>query len=247
MKEFLVLTFTTVLIHQCFTLTLPSTFTRCDKRKSDFNQCLSRAIQDVVNQLDKPFDDYCLPSLEHLVLKDLLVEFGNETTCIRQKYSNFKIHGFTKINTTKAELDFENQVLWLNMTSFKLVFGYEHQIRGRFIVLPIDVSTAAKATLTSPTFKMRYKFKPYLRQNEKYDKVVDSRLIMEAQNITFNYGNLFDNKRLSEDIVAQFNANWEDILQFWQAAFPQVYVNVFEKIFNDFFSRVPVHEIFDGF
>ena len=94
---------------------------------------------------------------------------------------------------------------------------------------------------------MRYKFEPYLRQNEKYDKVVDSRLIMEAQNITFNYGNLFNNKRLSEDIVAQFNANWEDILQFWQAAFPQVYVNVFEKIFNDFFSRVPVHEIFDGF
>ncbi|KAJ3660252.1 hypothetical protein Zmor_004708 [Zophobas morio] len=93
---------------------------------------------------------------------------------------------------------------------------------------------------------MRYKFEPYLRQNEKYDKVVDSRLIMEAQIITFSYGNLFKNKRLSEDIVAQVNENWEDILQFWQAAVPQVYVNVFEKIFNDFLYRVPVHEIFDG-
>ncbi|KAJ3661639.1 hypothetical protein Zmor_006027 [Zophobas morio] len=247
MKQFVVFTFLSVLVHQYFCVTLPSTFTKCDTRKSDFHQCLSKAIQDAISQLDKPLEDYRLPNLEPLVSEDLAVEFGDETTCMKQKFTNFKIHGLTKINTTKAEVHFENQFIWINITFFELIFEYNHEMRGKVIVLPIDASVVERATFINPTFRMRYKFEQFVKQNQRYDRVVDSQLIMEAQNLTLDYGgNFFDSERLNEEIVAHFNEKWQDVLKFFEDTFPQVYVKVFEKIFNDFLDKVPFREILDG-
>ena len=80
-----------------------SSFKKCDLRASDFDQCLSNAIQDAIQHLKEPLLEYGLPQLEPFQTpKEVILEYGNETTGIRQKYSNLKITGFTKIEKTSA-------------------------------------------------------------------------------------------------------------------------------------------------
>ncbi|CAH1382505.1 unnamed protein product [Tenebrio molitor] len=70
-----VLTFLGVLcLANC--LKLPSTFTKCDKRKFDFNNCLSEAIKNAITQLDRPMDEYSLPSLEPFFAPFLFAKAG---------------------------------------------------------------------------------------------------------------------------------------------------------------------------
>jgi hypothetical protein len=78
-----------------------STFTKCDKRKIDFDDCLSEAIKNVISQLDKPMEEYNLPSFEPFFLPMILikrVKNGN----FDKKLKNYKISGHTKITDLKA-------------------------------------------------------------------------------------------------------------------------------------------------
>jgi hypothetical protein len=78
-----------------------STFTKCDKRKIDFNDCLSEAIKNVISQLNKPVEEYNLPSFEPFFLPMILikrVKNGN----FDKKLKNYKISGHTKITDLKA-------------------------------------------------------------------------------------------------------------------------------------------------
>jgi hypothetical protein len=78
-----------------------STFTKCDKRKIDFDDCLSEAIKNAISQLDKPMEEYNLPSFEPFFLPMILikrVKNGN----FDKKLKNYKISGHTKITDLKA-------------------------------------------------------------------------------------------------------------------------------------------------
>jgi hypothetical protein len=78
-----------------------STFTKCDKRKIDFDDCLSEAIKNAISQLDKPMEEYNLPSFEPFFLPMILikrVKNGNFDKTLK----NYKISGHTKITDLKA-------------------------------------------------------------------------------------------------------------------------------------------------
>jgi hypothetical protein len=82
-------------------IVLASTFTKCDKRKIDFDDCLSEAIKNAVSQLDKPMDEYNLPSFEPFFIPIILskaVQNGN----FDNKLKNYRIFGHTKITDLKA-------------------------------------------------------------------------------------------------------------------------------------------------
>ena len=76
---------------------------KCDRRRSDFNQCLSKTIHKTLRLLDKPLKVYGLPSLYDVTFPpDAVIEFGNTTDGLRQKYHNYRIIGLTKPRSVRA-------------------------------------------------------------------------------------------------------------------------------------------------
>ncbi|KAJ3658225.1 hypothetical protein Zmor_009978 [Zophobas morio] len=248
MKTNLAFLFLLMLIKSHHFLKLPSGFHKCDTRESDFDRCLSQAIQGAIEQLKQPIDDYGLPQMEPFTAPESArCELGNETDGIRQKYYNYKISGLTKIVKTDAKLDYGKRTLTLTLFYNKNVtFAFDYQMVGRIIVLYVNSTTTATSTIIKPTFKLTFTLEEYKKNDEKYLKVVDTVFRMEGKTGAVVFQNLFNNTRLNEDINIAISENWEDSLEYWQKSFPKVFSIPFENIFNKLLEQVPVTELIDG-
>ncbi|KAH0822579.1 hypothetical protein GEV33_000212 [Tenebrio molitor] len=78
-----------------------STFIKCDTRKSDFDESLSEAIKNAIIQLDRPMEEYNLPSLEPFFVPFFFSKAG-EKPAFESKFKNYRIFGHTKITDLKA-------------------------------------------------------------------------------------------------------------------------------------------------
>ena len=79
-----------------------SSFKKCDKKRTDFNQCLSDAIHGALKILNKPLPSYGLPSLYDVTLPEV-ISFGNRTYGLLQKYDHLKLIGLSKPTNINAK------------------------------------------------------------------------------------------------------------------------------------------------
>ncbi|XP_063924786.1 uncharacterized protein LOC135138733 [Zophobas morio] len=235
------------LVTFCATLNLPPSFKKCKLRSGAFDQCLSTAIQDAIQQLKKPLPDYGLPSIEPFEApKEVFLEYGNETTGIRQKYFNIKIGGFTKIEKTSARFNLERKILFLNITFSELLFSSGYEARGRFILYPIDVSTTVAMKIIKPTFKVVFNLEKYEKENTKYFRALDSFLDIVLDGMTYDFKNIFQEEVLNKEFNRGMNGKWQNIVGFLQATFPKFWITLFEQTFNNLLERVPASDLFVG-
>ncbi|KAJ3652898.1 hypothetical protein Zmor_018826 [Zophobas morio] len=84
-----------------------SGFKKCDRRRTDFNRCLSKAIYGAVTSLDKPLKSHGLPNLYDLEYPpDVKAEFGNSTYGLKQKFSKLRFIGLSEPQEIAARMDF---------------------------------------------------------------------------------------------------------------------------------------------
>jgi hypothetical protein len=86
----------------CYRFTA-STFKKCDKKQSDFDQCLSTAVKDALPQLNVEKKEVGLPSFEPLEVPSLVIGAGTGPVGLVQNYKNIKLSGFTKAESLKAK------------------------------------------------------------------------------------------------------------------------------------------------
>ncbi|KAJ3658242.1 hypothetical protein Zmor_009994 [Zophobas morio] len=247
MKNILALVYVLVTLNSCLSLQLPPGFKKCDASKPDFNSCLSEAIPCAIKQLTKPIPEYGLPQLEpFLVPEKSNCEFGNETMAIRQKYSNFRLYGLTKIDKGKAVWDCKNKALELELYYDKIVIVVDYELVGRIVLLPVNVSTKVGVELSQTVFKLKFSLDEYKGKDGNHFKVVDATLKIVAKNMKVNYKNLFKNKLVDKAMCEDFNTNWQDILEYWQKVLPKVYAEPFGDAFSTLLEKVPVKNLVDG-
>lgn len=77
-----------------------SSFKKC---KSSDKKCLSESAFEALHQLNKPFKEVNLPSLEPLQVPSLTINAGNGPVGLQQNFKNVKIYGFSTPETTEFE------------------------------------------------------------------------------------------------------------------------------------------------
>ncbi|XP_063924200.1 uncharacterized protein LOC135138207 [Zophobas morio] len=235
------------LVTFCATLNLPPSFKKCNLRSGDLDQCLSTAIQEAIQQLKKPLPDYGLPNLEPFEPpKEAFLEYGNETTGIRQKYFNIKMNGFTKIEKTSARFNLKRKILFVNITFSELLFSSDYEARGKFILYPVDVSTTAALKLIKPTFKVVFKLEEYQKENAKYFRALGGSVYIFLDKMTYDFKNIFQEELLNKELNRGMNDNWKNIARFLQATFPTFWITLFQQMFNNVLEKVPASDLFDG-
>ncbi|KAJ3661640.1 hypothetical protein Zmor_006028 [Zophobas morio] len=234
-------------LHQYQSAKLPTNFKKCDKGKPDFDKCLSSAIQDAIKHLNKPLAEYGLVSLDPYVTpNERKIVFGDEITGLRQKFSKFKMSGFTDIENTDARMDFPHKILYLDLVVPKLVCSFEYEAHGRMVLVPVDVVTPAAATLNSTSFKMTFPLQEFKQGNDIHYKVTGSKMIFIPTSVHYDFKKIVGNEDVDKGLNALMDKNWLNIAMFWQRLFPGMLVRGFEKLFNNLLEKVPVVDLFDG-
>ncbi|CAH1382501.1 unnamed protein product [Tenebrio molitor] len=239
-----VLTFLGVLcLANC--LKLPSTFTKCDKRKSDFNSCLSDAIKTAIKQLDRPMEEYSLPSLEPFFVPFFLAKTGVKLP-FDSKFRNFKIFGHTKITHLKATMNFEDKTLTIVMKNPEMRYEFDYETKGVMFVIPIESSGPALVTAQNVTYTLSFSFEEYTRDGQKYFQVIDTKLEMAPQSMTAHFKNLFRSKNLEDAFNQEITLNWKQATQYFESIYFDSYAQGYGDVFNNFLEKVPVAELFGG-
>ncbi|XP_063924913.1 uncharacterized protein LOC135138821 [Zophobas morio] len=221
---------------------------KCDRRRTDFNQCLSKTIHKTLRLLDKPLKLYGLPSLYDVTFPpDAVIEFGNTTDGLRQKYHNYRIIGLTKPRSIRARLDsgVATNTLTIETTYSKLVWKCECEANGTLVLLPLNVRTPLEFTFDNPTFIFAFELEEYEKAAATYFRVIESAFDARARDIRFDFKHLFSNTWLNDEFNSELSAKGSQMYALVKH-YEAIFAPYFGSVFNSFLEKVPVVELFDG-
>ncbi|KAH0815009.1 hypothetical protein GEV33_007782 [Tenebrio molitor] len=216
------------LANLCFGAKLPTTFKKCDKKQSDFDQCLSTAVKDALSQLN-------VGKKEELG-QDPLVSLKIT------KMSNF----LDLANSLKANrMDFEKKTLELDVDYPEIIMNFEYQISGKILVLPIQGEGPGRMTLIKPRILLTLYLEEYEKKNKKYYKVVKNTLLIEPQGLHYKLDNLFNgDKALGDNINQVLNDNGKEVYADVKTSYEEAFGKIFATVSDNLLTRVPVAELF---
>ncbi|RZB54430.1 JHBP domain containing protein [Asbolus verrucosus] len=229
----------------CFCAKLPSSFRKCDRNKKDFNQCLSKAVEDAVRQLTKPIKELGLPSMEPLEVPSLVIGAGSGAVAFEQNYQNTSVSGYGKMSCSKAEMNFETKTFYVHCTFPEVKMEFKYEISGRILLLPIYGKGPGAITLERVETDLTFKLDEYDKKGVKYFKVANVTLVMDPQLIRFKLENLFDgDEALGRNINSVLNDNWKEVFADVKPSYEDAFGKIYFSIFNNVLSKVPVNELF---
>ncbi|CAH1382503.1 unnamed protein product, partial [Tenebrio molitor] len=221
------------------------TVTKCDKRKIDFNDCLSGAIKKTITQLDKPLKEYNLPSFEPLFLPMFLPKTGTKNN-FHAKFKNYRIFGHTKITDLKATMNFENKTLTITITNPEVRYELDYEAKGVMFLLPIDASGPALVIGQNVQYTLNFTFEEYTKDNQDYLLVIESKLDSHPESLKFHFGNLFKDEILNDGFNREINQNWKTVFEQFKAIYFDSYAQGYGNVLNNFLGKVPLIDLFDG-
>ena len=239
-----------------------SSFKKCDKRRNDFNQCLSDVVYEGFKVLDKPLKSHGLPSLHYIEFpSDVIIEVGNSTYGLAQKFSKFRSIGLSNPESVTARLEFGPLVstLTIEASYAEITWQMDYEAQGTTVLLPLNVQTSLDLimgespqlqlsrfvhgqVLGNPTFTFTIELEEY-EKGATYFKVIHSDFGMETDDFTPRFKQLFSDKLLNDEFNSAINEKGVQIFSIYKPL--HVYVAPhFGSIFNSFFEKVPVADLF---
>ncbi|KAJ3651228.1 hypothetical protein Zmor_017279 [Zophobas morio] len=225
---------------------MPSTFQKCTRNKSDFNQCLLKAVENAVHQLNHPMMAVGLISLEPLEVSSINVSPGTGAAQFTQIYKNVKIYGFSKAKFSKFDFDFDKKTITFECSVSNIRVEAEYDFKGRIMVIPFNGKGSAVITLDDVNFVFTFNLDEYDKSGEKYYKIKKSTLVAGPQLIHFQLDNLFgEDEALGKHLNDVFNENWKALWDDVESSYEEVFNQLITNDFDRFLEKVPVSEIFD--
>ncbi|RZC34513.1 takeout-like [Asbolus verrucosus] len=222
-----------------------SSFKKCNRKQSDFNECLTSAVEDAIRQLTQPIKEVNLPNLEPLEVPSLIIGAGHGAVAFSQNYKNLQVSGFSKTECSKFDMNFESKVVTMECQAPQIRMEFQYEINGKILLLPIYGKGPGTITLDNIKEVLTFNLEEYEKKNKKFFKVVGSKLVMEPGLIHFQLDNLFDgDKVLGENILKVLNENWKEVYGDVQSSYEHAFGQIFTSIFSNLLAKVPVSELF---
>ena len=82
---------------------LASSFMKCNLKQTDFQQCLTKAVEDAIKQMNRPLKGVNLLNLGPLEIPGMTVAAGSQVLYTQQVFKNMKVSGFNETTCSKVE------------------------------------------------------------------------------------------------------------------------------------------------
>ncbi|KAJ3618490.1 hypothetical protein MTP99_006473 [Tenebrio molitor] len=163
-----------------------------------------------------------------------------------KKLKNYKISCHTKITDLKATMKFEDKAMTMAITNPEVRFEFDYVTKGVMFLMPIDTSGPGLIAAQNTTYTVTFTFEDYTRDKQNYFLVIDTKLEMDVQSMTFHFENLFKDKVLNEAFNRELDANTKKVLEYTFLIYLDGYAQGYERVFNNFLEKIPLTELFDG-
>lgn len=152
--------------------------------------------------------------------------------------------------------------MYTESLSPELRLDAEYELNGKILLLPVQGQGPCTITLGTDTKNLPITFpkhfflvnawlnhsitgEPYEKKGKRYIKIVDYKVSIVPERMTFKFDNLFNgDQRLGDEINKVVNENWDAIFKDVKASYDETFGLIFKDLSNRVFSRVPFNEIF---
>jgi hypothetical protein len=98
----------------------------------------------------------------------------------------------------------------------------------------------------NPIYTVKFTLEEYLKDDKKYLRVVDSKMTVKPEPMTFYFENLFKNKVLNDAFNQEMTESWKVVLANLSAGYIDSYAKAYGDVFNNFLEVVPLVDLFEG-
>ncbi|XP_063926348.1 protein takeout-like [Zophobas morio] len=241
---------------------LPQNFQKCARNRPDFKNCVFKAAQNGIPQLNKPYDELTLPNLEPLHLEEITIGGLDGPVTLQQKFKNCDLYGLSTLQVDQFVFDFDkNEIKISGMVPEIRILG-QYEVKGRVLLLPVDGRGDATIILSefllpelcilgmSDGFLEELKIEDVLsfeqkkKKNGTYLSFRSSRVGLEPGLVIFDFRSAVS-KNLSDRFNPVLNENWKLVFEDVQRDYEELIDKIVLSLANSFFSKVSVEEAFD--
>nr|XP_033333424.1 circadian clock-controlled protein [Megalopta genalis] len=222
---------------------LPEFLHVCKRSDPKLSDCIKASVENVKPYLVHGVPEYKLPSLEPLVLKELVSASGNN---INLKLRNVNVYGASNFTVTKmrANIDALRFVIELDFASLSLEGEYD--IDGKVILLRIHGSGPMSGNFTN--CKGQVKLQAAMTKGEdgqNYVKIVDFKTRIAVGNGRLQLDNLFGgDPTLGEAVNVAINSNFDAFIKEIQPSIESAISDTFLKIANGILTQFTYETLF---
>jgi hypothetical protein len=95
------------------------------------------------------------------------------------------------------------------------------------------------------TYTITFTSEEYTKDGKTHLHVIDHNLVMQPQELIFNFENLFEDKELNDGFNRAMTRKWKKIFNDLASLYVVNYGHAYAAIFNKFLSKLPLEELFD--
>ncbi|RZC37204.1 JHBP domain containing protein [Asbolus verrucosus] len=228
------------------TIVLPSNFKKCNRKQPDLKECVLRAVQDAVPQLNKPFEQLNLPTLDPLEIPEVVIRGDSTTVSLDQHFKDCKYYGFNTAKVDKFEFDFGAKTLDITGIFPELRMECHYELDGKVLVLPIKGEGPCTIVLQNVKASALLRYEERTRHNKTYIRFKSGSADFEPGFMTYDLKNLFNgDKQLGDNVNKVLNENWKEVYVDVKSGHVELAKTIVLNLLNNFFSKVSLEEAFD--
>ncbi|KAK1130646.1 hypothetical protein K0M31_018763 [Melipona bicolor] len=241
---FVVISLTTVIA-----VDLPRNWKVCSRSlpEEEFSKCLDEAARNAVVSLARGLKSFKILPLEPLLVNSVKIGGSQGSVSLRQEYRNIKLYGLTKnLELYNHHLELDNGCL-LTSDSYnpQVDFVADYKLDGKVLLLPVRGSGKSNITMYGLKSHNELACEKYEKNGETYLKIKKYSVTFDPEKVKLNFDNLFDgDKAIATQLNTFMNENADLLFKELQAPYEETFSQVFTKLSNEVFSRVPMNKIF---
>lgn len=216
LNVFAILFFAILLAHESNEQKLKANeiFQVCRTTDPNYDQCTIQSLNALRPKLIKGIPKLKIPSVEPMIVPQILIQQGSGPVSIDSKFTNQKFHGITNYTIVKANVEPSKYRIELDVSLPWLFVEGDYSIKGQMLVLPISGNGDSWSNYTDVTGKLIINGHPENRNGKKYFNLDEFKFSINVKKATIHMNNLFNgNKQLGDSMNTFMSENWEALFQ----------------------------------
>lgn len=222
---------------------LPDFIHVCARSNPNLETCLTESVESLKPYLRKGVPEYNIPSLEPLLLKELVAAEG---AGIRITAKDVEAYGSSDFTITKLKVDLDQLLFNIDVSLPHLHIQGLYTVDGKVLLLPITGSGHVTGNFTECTGSVRVHATMEKQPNGVDHVAIDEfKMKITVGKGTLNLDNLFGGEKVLGDVVNNaINSNFNAFLRELQPLIEQTLSDAFRDIANSIVNQFTYEQLF---
>ncbi|CAH1111899.1 unnamed protein product [Psylliodes chrysocephalus] len=219
---------------------LPSYFKICHQSDANLAKCIKKSVEELRPLLVKGIPDLDIPSVEPLIIPEVIIDQGSGPVSLRSVYKDIKVYGPSKFTIKDIKVDLEKDKMRIKLWIPSLKVSCKYSIDGKILMMPIAGSGLSTANYSNIEATVILRAEQIKKGDNIYYNVKDFYVNFDIGDAKIHLDDLFNgDKDLGEAMNLFLNDNWRQIANEIKPVLEDNIAMIFKKFANKIFHKYP--------